>query len=299
MIIDQELVNKCFNQEGVNLNNKTFNSLNLINSEFKNTLSYLSDIKFIPHLLRNENISACFIKKEFLPQLANSNIFFIEVEDPTFYFFTLFNYLIRNTNTYMESIIDSSAKIHPTAVISSHGVFIDANVKIGANTVVDSGTIIKNNVEIGNNCTIGCEDVEIKHTSKGVIRVAHNAQLIVMNNVYIGSNCIITKGIYDKDTIIHENVSISGNSHISHSSTVGSNSMILGAHLCGSCTIGKNVKIYPNAVISNGIKIANNAEVSLGSVVITNVNENQKVSGNFAYDHLHMLRDYGKRIRKK
>jgi len=65
----------------------------------------------------------------------------------------------------------------------------------------------------------------------------------------------------------------------------------------GNVIIGNSVWIGPSSTIRDGIKIGSNAKIRLGSVVLTDVAENEDVSGNFAYNHNKNLLNYLKRKR--
>lgn len=298
MKIDQNICNSCFGDKGIDLKDNCYNGLGMTDTQVDNVIGYLADIKYIYRLVDNNKIKACFINEDLVSEFENTDIFLIVVDDPAYSFFTLYNYLAKKKKSIELTKIHCSAKIHKSAVIFDTGVSIGKDCIIGANTVVESGVEIGYNVVIGNNCTVGCDDVEARNTTHGIIRVEHDGKLIIKDNVYIGSNSIIVRGLYSKDTIIEKDVTIANKSYIGHCNIIGNNSMILGAHICGSCIIGKNVRINPNSVVSNGVSLGDNSEISIGAVVIKDVDEYKKVSGNFAYDHLLMLRNYGKISRK-
>jgi UDP-3-O-[3-hydroxymyristoyl] glucosamine N-acyltransferase len=74
--------------------------------------------------------------------------------------------------------------------------------------------------------------------------------------------------------------------HVAHNTVIGANCRVVaGAVICGSCQIGDEVWVGPNAVISHGLTVGDGAYVCLGSIVVSNVPAGQKVSGNFAVEH--------------
>lgn len=169
---------------------------------------------------------------------------------------------------------------------------IGKNVVIGPNSTILPDVIIADGCRVGSNSVLGCDDVEAKNTSKGLLNVFHDGQLILDDNVSIGSNCTLVKGIYSQDTIVKSGSFISNNCHIGHRVQIGNNCLILTCSICGGATIGDNVRINPGAIVSNQIVIGDNAFVTLGSVVIKDVKPNEKVTGNFALEHNRFMYKY-------
>ncbi len=60
--------------------------------------------------------------------------------------------------------------------------------------------------------------------------------------------------------------------------------------VAGYVQIGEDAWIGPGASLVNGIRIGHRAHVALGSVVIGNVDPEQRVAGNFAVGHRALLK---------
>ncbi len=60
--------------------------------------------------------------------------------------------------------------------------------------------------------------------------------------------------------------------------------------VAGYVEIGDDAWIGPGASLVNGIRIGHRAHVALGSVVIGNVDPEQRVAGNFAVGHRALLK---------
>lgn len=187
--------------------------------------------------------------------------------------------------------------IHPTAIIDNLvnipenvtiGKFtvIESDVEIGEHTIIDnhvtikSGTKIGNYVHIKNGVVLGDEGFGFEFDTNGIpVRIGHHGRLIIGNNVEIGNNCIINKGTID-NTIIEDNVKINDFSKIAHNVFVGRNTLIIGAKINGSVSIGRNCWIAPGVTIRNKFSIGNRSVIGTGSVVVCNIPENVVAYGN-------------------
>lgn len=253
-------------------------------------LTFLSDKKYISELNENDNIRAVFITCE-LSSLVRSDINKIIVDEPKWYFFKLLDYVSKNK--YKEdTYISKTASIHPSSVVSDKGVVIGENVKIEPNVTIYSDVVIEDGVIIRAGAVIGVDGYEHKRTSKGIVSVAHDGKVIIKRNAEIGVNSNIVKGFSYRDTVVGEETKIDALVHYAHGVQCGARCMIVAsAMIAGHVTIGNDVWIGPNASISNRIFIADNAFITLGSVVVRDVSEGDKVTGNFAISHTKFIRN--------
>jgi len=53
----------------------------------------------------------------------------------------------------------------------------------------------------------------------------------------------------------------------------------------GGCVIGDGAYLGPGVVVSNGLNVGRGADVKIGSVVVSDVQDGESVSGNFAVSH--------------
>lgn len=118
--------------------------------------------------------------------------------------------------------------------------------------------------------------------------------MLIGNGVEIQTNCNISRGLFpSRSTVIHDEVCIDALVHIAHAVQVGPKTKIAaGTTIGGNVVIGENVWIGPGSCVSNGVKIGDGATISLGSVVVRDVREGSRVTGNFAVDHEVFLREY-------
>ena len=72
---------------------------------------------------------------------------------------------------------------------------------------------------------------------------------------------------------------------------IGNNCLITGnSQIAGFTSIGDEVWLGPSSTIAHGIEIGGKANIKIGSVVVSNIDREKTVSGNFAFDHKKHLR---------
>lgn len=210
-------------------------------------------------------------------------------ENPKLAITQVYNKLLDPKELSMK--IHPSVIIHPEAEIES-GVYIGPNSVIG-NAVILKGTYISNNcviednVKIGQNVKVGSGTV-IGEVGFGFAtdslgnhyRFPHIGKVIIEDNVEIGANVCIDRAALDSTTI-GSGTKIDNLCQIGHNVTIGTNCIITGNSIIGgSCKVGDNVWIGLSSSLKEGIIIGNNAFISMGSVVVRNIGNNQKVIGN-------------------
>lgn len=212
----------------------------------------------------------------------------IETDNPKKAFFMVVDYFFGNEEALPE--IGSNTYISPMVKIGKnvkigHNCTLSGNITIGDNTIIYNNVNIINKVVIGENCVIhsgtniGHDDfayTEDELFNKSMIK--HYGGVKIGDNVFIASNCIINRGTID-DTEICDGVKIDAQCHISHNVHIGKNSaLVSGSRLYGSVKTGENVYIA-SAIIKNQLVIGDNAVVGMGSVVLSNVDDNAVVVG--------------------
>lgn len=256
-----------------------FNQLGLSNTEAPGTLSFLDDEQYLESAITNKNITALFVGPALLDKIP-AHLVAIACEDPRWYFFTLFNYVARQSIELRPTIIDPSANISERASIEKH------NVVIGKNVVVEPNVTILSGVEIGDNCVIragaviGSEGFEVKRTKRGLLPVVHDGRVILESNVEIGANCTIDKGVYGKNTFIGAGTKFDNLVHVAHNVKIGKNCLLI-ATCCilGSVTVGDDVWLGPGTLIRNGCTIGDRSEITMGSIITKDVAPDTKIVG--------------------
>lgn len=248
-------------------------------------LTFLSDSKYAQDINNNSNVRAVFVEEKNEASIIRHDIVKIIVDEPKWYFFTLLNYL-ANQRKREKTRISSKAKIHNSAVIAEEGVVISDNVVIEPNVTIYSDVIIEEGAIIRAGAVLGVDGFEHKRTSKGIVSVVHDGNVIVKKNAEIGVNSNIVKGFSYRDTVVGEDTKIDALVHYAHGVQTGSGCMVVACSMiAGHVTIGNDVWIGPNCSIANRLTIGNEAFITFGSVVVKDVSAGAKVTGNFAIPH--------------
>jgi UDP-3-O-[3-hydroxymyristoyl] glucosamine N-acyltransferase len=272
----------------------SFDHLGMLDTMKANGLSFIENARYLPKLRANRNLRGVFATPELARALADDDIEVIECDDPRYAFYALYNYAAAQAYDVTPSVIDPSASVHPSAYVA------ETNVTIGPRTTVDARAVVLPDVVIGADCyvgvstVLGCDDAEVKRTSRGIMKIRHDGQLIIGDRVNIGAQCTIDKGFSGRDTVIGEDTVIANTTMVGHSARVGKGCFLLCCTLLGSTVVGDGVRINPGAIVSNGIVIGAGATISLGAVVVQPVPERGHVSGNFAIPHGRFLYRYAK-----
>ena len=260
-----------------------------------NNLSWKQSIVFITQSnylskLNNSLITGIICTKEIYSQLNRDDSLGIWIHDnPKDLFYQIHEFLV-NSNFYLKPYAN---EISNEAIISPRATIADHSVKIGKGSVIEDNVVIKPFTKIGNNSMIrsssdiGSDGFEVSRVNGKPKVIKHAGEVIIGDNVEIQSLTTISRGLFPtRSTVIYDNVKIADMVHVAHGVVIGDGTMIAaGVTISGNTNIGSNVLIGPGAILSNRINIGDNADISIGSVVVRNVNENEKVTGNLAINH--------------
>jgi UDP-3-O-[3-hydroxymyristoyl] glucosamine N-acyltransferase len=256
-------------------------------------LSFLDDPKYLSQASSNPNLCAILVTEHMANELKkyNSSAVMLVVDDPRWCFYSLYNEVARYRNKE-----DHPTIVHPTAMVSQSAYIEEKNVTIGARTVIEPGAVILGPAIIGENCIIragaiiGASGFEHKRTSKGILSVTHDGRVRIANEVEIGAGTNVAKGFHGRDTVIGDQTKVDALVHIAHAVSIGARCLIAAqAVLCGSVIVGDDVWIGPSVTISNGLKVGNGAFITIGSCVVRDVREGERVTGYFAIPHTEFL----------
>jgi UDP-3-O-[3-hydroxymyristoyl] glucosamine N-acyltransferase len=220
-------------------------------------------------------------------------------------FISLHNYLAQTSEEYnferFETQIGKGCRIHPMASIADRGV------KIGDNVIIEEFAVIREGCEIGDNSIIhagailGVEHYNLCWDDDGCIfKMQEAGKICIGDNVEVGSYATIGRATFPHGTtVVGKNTCIDNLAVISHNCQVGSNCLIAKSHICGSAILEDGVRVNPMATIKNSVTIGKDAVISLGAVVVSNVPEGSKFSGNFAVEHSKFMLDHLRKLRNK
>lgn len=207
----------------------------------------------------------------------NGNCFIKINESPQELYYKIIDFYFKEVST---GKIDSTAKIHPEAIIGNR-VQIDAftvvgNCRIGDDSIIRSQVVINDNCEIGNkviiesNSTLGATGIAWVNDNTGErIRLPQLGGVLIENNVILGANSVVVRGSLNEYTKIGKSTFIAPGARIGHGCIIGknvhfANNVILG----GNVTIGDSCFLGSGAILRTKVKLHLKTTVAAGAVVI-------------------------------
>lgn len=219
--------------------------------------------------------------------------------------------------------VHATAVVDPTAVLGRNvsigpGCYLGPNVKIGddsllyANvTVMDESTIgcratVWPGVVIRERCQVGDDFIVYQNASIGAdgfgyrlsldkktfVKFSHIGEVIIGNDVEVGANSCIDRGKFGP-TKIGDGTKIDNLVQIGHNCSIGQSCIIsAAAAIGGSVTLGDFVTIAGEVAVSDHVTIGSHASIGGGSIVISNVEPHQFVSGYPAALHKTTLKQW-------
>jgi len=270
-------------------------------------LGYATDVKYLRILCKNPTVSCVIVSEELAMhhQLLESGKGIAVCSEPEVAFILLHNFLMETVEEYgggyNATKIGKDCRIHPMASIANKGVIIGDNVTVEEFVSIRQGCRLGSNVTIHTGAAIGIDHKDLCWDSDGrILKMQEAGQVFIADDVEIGCYASIGRGTFPYDTtVVGENTCIDGCVVIGHNCHIAGNCYIsVSACICGSVNIEDNVRINPMATVKNSITIGKNAVISMGAVVVENVPEASRVSGNFAMEHSMFLADRLHRLRE-
>lgn len=219
-------------------------------------------------------------------------------------FIYLHNFMVENNTEYnignFDTQVGTDCNIHPMASIADRGVIIGNNVTIEEFVTVRQGCKIGDNVIIHAGAVIGAEGLNVYKDKNGhQIKFREVGQTYLAKDVEIGYHAIIAKGTLPNEaTVIGENTYVDSLAVIGHADKIGNNcSIFANALICGNTVLEDGVRVNPMAILKDSITVGKNAIITLGAVVVSNVSEGARVTGNFAVEHSVFLAEYYQKLR--
>lgn len=274
------------------LNDANISSFGFLESTYGDAnLVYIEDVKYINKL--KGNTSAVITTHEIAKHI-DDNLGIIACEQPKKMFYKIHNYLAKNTNFYgddFDSIIDSSARVHPMAYVAPKNVKIAAGTIIDAMACINEGSVIGENCYLGNNTTIAGRGFQYYTSGNEALYMEHIGQVIIGDSVEILSNTNVVRGLISP-TIIGNHTKIDALCHIAHGCTLGERVLVVaGTSMVGSAVVKDRARLSINSTIGAVKTIGEDAFVSAGAVAIRDVKPGTQVSGNFAIEHKKLLKN--------
>ena len=183
------------------------------------------------------------------------------------------------------AIIDQDAEIAESASVGAYAVI--GKAKIGEGTIISPFVRIYDNVTIGRGCfvkegaVIGGAGFGFERDEDGNrFRFPQIGGVKIGDYVDVGANTCIDRGALS-DTILEDYSKVDNLCHIAHNVRIKKNAVVVAcAEVSGSCVVGEDSWVGPNACIRDQRTVGNNTMVGMGSVVVKHVGDNEVWAGN-------------------
>lgn len=256
-------------------------------------LLFLGDRDFIPRMIARSGVGGVLTTREIADQIPNSFGILIHPQ-PMQAFYAIHQSLVNRGVFYRHpepNQIDSTARIHPRAVIAEHSVRVGRHAVIGPNVILHPRSTIGDNTIIRDGSVIGSEGFEYKRFSDRLVPIPHAGGVTIGADCEIQALCAVDAGLFASDTRIGQGTKLDNFVHIAHGVVIGERCLIGGAAMvAGAVIVGDDVRIDPNCSIGHEVVIGNGAYVSMGAVVGANIAPGKRVTGNLAVEHSQFLR---------
>jgi len=273
------------------------NNLSKIDEGKSNTVSFLYNKVYEPHLYSTDASIVIVSRDLVLSGPVKSGCTLIRVDDPRQSFAILLENYARLNDT--KKGIDALSFVSKTASIGKNAfvgafVFIGENVQLGENVKIYPNSFIGDNVQVDANSIIypgvkiypGCKIGTGCILQAGVViggdgfgfhpnsdnnykKIPHIGNVIIEDFVEIGANTTIDRATLGS-TIIRKGVKLDNLIQVGHNVEIGENTVIAAqSGVAGStkigrdCMIGGQVGIIGHLNIADGVKIA--AQSGIGS----------------------------------
>ncbi|WP_299913102.1 DapH/DapD/GlmU-related protein [uncultured Paracoccus sp.] len=192
--------------------------------------------------------------------------------------------------------IDPTAVISPGAHVAPRNVVIGARSVIGPNAVLLERSIIGADCEIGPGTVVGGEAFEQCPGAAPKRILRQTGGVLIEDWVTIQALGTIVRATFGGFTRVRRETKMDAHVHVAHDCQIGERVTITAcAEISGRVEIGDDAYLGPNCTISNGVRIGRKATITIGSVVVRDVPDGIRVTGNFALPHenwLNLIRAY-------
>lgn len=290
--------------------NATVSKLSKIEEGVPDSLSFLSNPKYTPHIYQSQ-ASIVIVAKSFVAEQQLTPTL-IRVDDPYLSFarlLELYNQIKLNKKGISElAYISPTAKlgkdvyVGPFAFIGENAelgdntklypqTYVGDNTRIGANTTLFAGVKVYSDNIIGNNCVlhagvvIGADGFGFAPQSDdNYLKIAQIGNVIIEDNVEIGANTTIDRATLGS-TIVRKGVKLDNLIQIAHNVEIGENTVMAAqSGVAGSGKVGRNCMIAAQVGIVGHITIGNNVKIAGQSGVSSSVADNAVIFGSPAFD---------------
>lgn len=178
----------------------------------------------------------------------------------------------------------SDYKVGQNTTIGEH-VIIEDDCHIGNNVLIEDFVVLKSGTSIEDNCIIrsgakiGVPSFSFDAEGSSLVRRKEIGVTIIKSGTEIGYNAVIQRGV-ERDTEIGPTALINNLVNIGHDVVIGTDSIIgLNSSISGHSTLGEGVNVAPGVTIMNRVIVGSKAFIGIGSLVLHDVREREKVVG--------------------
>jgi UDP-3-O-[3-hydroxymyristoyl] glucosamine N-acyltransferase len=278
--------------ELINYNNQSFDNIAPINEANLNSLVFIGNsIKNKEKLINstssqiiilNSNDDICFTNYQ--------NRVFVITNSPRTILSRIINFIISEerqfiNHDYKNEFISPKAKIGKNVNIGIGSIIGNAIIgdgcKISNYAIIEDDCIIGDNVFIGDNTIIGSKGLSILGEQQSQCEgFPQLGGVLIEDNVHIDAFSTVQRGTFGF-TYIRQNVKIDTYVQIAHNSEIGRNTTIIGhSKVSGGVKIGIDSFIGQSVTIADGLSIGSRVFICMGSVVVRDIIDGCKVSGN-------------------
>ncbi len=260
-----------------------FSSLGFITHDSPDRLVALFQEKFLDSLLLDDQIT-CVITSNDLKDKIPENLGLLVMNDPLNLFYMAHEFLVLSTDFYWEkfpSQISADATIHLTADVATENVRIGPGTTVAQNVAILERTVIGTDVVIEAGAVIGRDGTQLRTVDGQRIAVPHAGGVRLGDRVVIEANSVVERSLFGGFTEIGRDTRVDSLVRIAHNVIIGERCIIKSAAIIsGSTIIGDDTWIGANATLSDGLKIGKHAHIALGSVVLRDLDDEDRVFGN-------------------
>jgi acetyltransferase-like isoleucine patch superfamily enzyme len=235
------------------------------------------------------NFTGCVIITKTLVPKVPKGVGVIVSDRPFEELCEIHNSLVKEGSFYKppaDNAIDSSAEIHQTAVISGKGVRIGKRCIIAPKAMILEGSTLEDDVVIGPGTVIGGEDPLSFRKGSALEKARSSGGVIIRKDVEIHANCKVSRAVFGGSTEVGAGAKFDNLISIGQNAKVGERSFLAAcATICSNVDMGEEAWIGPNSTVSSGVTLGGKAYVTIGAVVVGDVGQGKKVTGNPAIDH--------------
>ncbi len=264
------------------------------------SLCYAASVKFANQANNNPNIS-CLIVPEKLAKLVSHDKGLVIEEQAEQIFYKLHNdlYTTQGMTPTMPFGISDNVVIHPSAIVSDK-TYIGDNVVIGPGVIIEDFSYIGDGVRLESGAIIGAAGHYYKSFDDTLFRVEHAGGVWLDEGVQVLAGAVISKSLHTDFTFVGQDTVVSVKAHIGHGCQIGKRCTLTGnVQVSGFTILGDDVWVGPSATIGNLLNIGKNSRIETGSVVIKDLKQGARMSGNFAIDHRKNIRNYTRAMNSK